>query len=108
MAQQTVFFDFDIIELTFNKDGVYHVIPVVSSPTDIVNGFTQPPAQFQWWKVVLAVIMLVLLIIILWPILPYVINGIIWLICLPFKAISALFKVIKKSHKKRNNYNKEE
>lgn len=108
VAQQTVFFDFDIIELTFNKDGVYHVIPVVSSPTDIVNGFTAPPVQFQWWKVILAVIMLILLVIILWPILPYIINGIWWLICLPFKAISALFKSIKKSHKKRKDFNKEE
>lgn len=108
VAQQTVFFDFDIIELTFNKDGVYHVIPVVSSPTDIVNGFTQPPAQFQWWKIVLAVIMLILLIIILWPILPYIFNGIWWLICLPFKGISALFKSIKKSHEKRKENHKEE
>jgi len=110
VAQQTVFFDFDIIELTFNKDGVYHVIPVVSSPTDIVNGFTQPPAQFQWWKVVLAIIMLILLVIILWPIMPYIISGIWWVICLPFKGISLLVKSIKESHKKRKekDYYKEE
>ena len=108
VAQQTVFFDFDIIELTFNKDGVYHVIPVVSSPTDIVNGFTQPPAEFQWWKVVLAIIMLILLVIILWPIMPYVISGIWWVICLPFKGISLLVKSIKKSCKKRKDYHKEE
>lgn len=108
VAQQTVFFDFDIIELTFNKDGVYHVIPVVSSPTDIVNGFTQPPAEFQWWKVVLAIIMLILLVIILWPVMPYVISGIWWVICLPFKGISLLVKSIKKSCKKRKDYHKEE
>ena len=57
---------------------------------DAKQHFTQPPAQFQWWKVVLAIIMLVLLVIILWPILPYVINAIIWLICLPF-GINSLY-----------------
>lgn len=97
VAQQTVFFDFDIIELTFNKDGVYHVIPVVSSPMDIINGFTQPPATFEWWKILLAVVMLILLIILLYPILPVIINAVIWVIKLPFKAVSALIKAIKKN-----------
>ncbi|MBQ7340511.1 MAG: hypothetical protein IJW43_06640 [Clostridia bacterium] len=108
VAQQTVFFDFDIIELTFNKDGEYHVIPVVSSPTDIVNGFTQPPARFQWWKVILAVIMLILLVIILWPVLPYIIQGIIWVILLPFKLIKAIINGVKKSQEQRKNSNEEE
>lgn len=101
VAQQTVFLDFDIIELTFNKDGVYHVIPVVASPTDIVNGFTQPPAQFQWWKVVLAVILLILLIILLAPILPTILGFIINIIILPFKLIGSLFKSIKSKRKEK-------
>jgi len=42
VAQQSVFFDFDVIDLTFNKDGVYTVIPVVSDPIDIVNDLTSP------------------------------------------------------------------
>ena len=44
MAQQSVFFDFDVIQLTFNKDGEYTVIPVVADPIDIVNPLT-PPTQ---------------------------------------------------------------
>ena len=108
VAQQTVFFDFDIIELTFNKDGVYHVIPVVSSPMDIVNDFTPPATEFQWWKILLAVVMLILLIVLLYPILPYVLKGIWWLICLPFKAIAALIRSIKKKRKKQDDFNKEE
>ncbi len=103
VAQQTVFFDFDIIELTFNKDGVYHVIPVVSSPTDIVNGFTQPPAKFEWWKIALAILMLVLLIVIFYPVLPYVIQFLIWLVCLPIKGIKALFKAIKKNKQRKED-----
>ena len=43
---ESVFFDFDIIQLTFNRDGVYTVIPVVSSPMDIVNAIT-PPVQMR-------------------------------------------------------------
>ena len=42
VAQQTVFLDFDIIDLTFNKDGVYTVIPVVASPTDVIKDFDPP------------------------------------------------------------------
>lgn len=41
-AQESVFLDFDIIQLTFNKDGEYIVIPVVSSPIDIVDDITPP------------------------------------------------------------------
>ena len=104
IAQQTVFLDFDIIELTFNKDGVYHVIPVVSSPMDIVNSFTPPPPEFQWWKLVLALLILVLLVVIFYPILPLiikliavVIKGIIWAITFPFKL---LWKAVKKKRDK--------
>lgn len=41
-AEQTVFLDFDIISLTFEKDMNYYVIPVSSSPTDIIGGIDSP------------------------------------------------------------------
>ncbi len=41
-AQQTVFYDFTVISLTFSKDGVYKVIPAASSPIDIINDVTGP------------------------------------------------------------------
>ena len=107
VAQQTVFLDFDIIELTFNKDGVYHVIPVVSSPMDIVNGFTPPPPKFEWWKVILALLILVLLFVLIYPILPHVISFVIFIfkwvvkiILLPFKIIGKAFKRKKKTKNK--------
>ena len=53
-AWESVFMDFDIIQLTFNRDGVYKVIPVVSSPMDIVNSITPPvqmPDDTEWWKI---------------------------------------------------------
>ena len=96
IASQTVFFDFDIIELTFNKDGVYHVIPVVSSPQDIVNDFTAPATEMEWWKIVLAVVLLILLIVLIAPAIPYIIQGVIWLVKLPIKCVKAIAKSIKK------------
>ena len=42
-AEQTAFLDFDIIQLTFNADGVYTVIPVVASPIDVISGIDPPP-----------------------------------------------------------------
>ena len=103
VAQQTVFFDFDIIELTFNKDGVYHVIPVVSSPTDIVNGFTAPPQEFQWWKIALALILLVLLIVLISPVFPYIITGIVWVINVPGRIVKSVSKTRKRRQKQREH-----
>lgn len=103
-AWECVFFDFDIIQLTFNRDGIYTVIPVVSSPMDIVNAVTPPvqmPDEIPWWQILLAVVLIILLIIILLPVLPYILKFLFWLICLPFKAIAALFKGIDDKRKKK-------
>lgn len=110
VAQQTVFFDFDIIELTFNKDGVYHVIAAVSSPTDIINGYTAPPLELEWWKIILAIIILVIIIIVFFPVFPFIIKFIIWLITLPFSLIAALGRAIRRrrQRKEREKQIKEE
>ena len=42
VAQQTVFLNFDIITLTFRKDGKEKPIGVVASPIDIINGLDPP------------------------------------------------------------------
>ena len=85
VAQQSVFFDFDVIDLTFNKDGVYTVIPVVSDPIDIVNDLTSPTDMGDDGL----------------NILPYIAKGIVWLVCLPFKAIASLCKGIGKAAKEQ-------
>lgn len=103
VRQGTEFFDFDIIEFTFNKDGVYTVIPAVSSPVDHWADFTPgiDPQPSDWWQILLMVLALIFLLVILMPILPYVIQFIVWLVLLPFKAIGALFKGIGKAANKR-------
>lgn len=61
-AKQSVFFDFDIIQLTFSKDEVLTVVPAVSNPIDIVNDITSPmivsgPA---WWETLLAYVITII------------------------------------------------
>ena len=107
IAQESVFMDFDIIQLTFNKDGEYTVIPVVSSPIDIVNDITPPvnmPDETPWWKIALAVVLVVLLLVLLAPILPYIIQGIGWLVMLPVKAVKAIKKGKKDKKKETDDY----
>ena len=109
VAQESVFFDFDIIQLTFNKEGEHTVIPVVASPIDIVNDVTRPvnmSSGLPWWQALLAALSLILLLFILWPVLPQIINFVVWLVLLPFKAIGALFKAMKR--KRNPNQDEEE
>ena len=103
VRQGTQFYDFDIIEFTFNNEGVYTVIPVVSSPVDHVSGYSPAvkPETYDWLKIlqlIFEVLALILLVVIIAPILPPVISLLIKIVLLPFKAIAALFKAI--FHKK--------
>ena len=97
-AQMTVFLDFDIIELTFNKDGAYTVIPVVASPIDVINSLTAPPQTLDWWKLVLAAILLILVLILLAPLMPYIIKGIIWVLFAPIKIAKKMKRKKEEKH----------
>ena len=105
VARQSVFFDFDVIDLTFNKEGVYTVIPAVSDPIDIVNDLTSPTDMGKDGLDILALIVLMLvlivLLVVLMPILPFIGKGIVWLVCLPFRALGALFRFVGKAKQKR-------
>lgn len=99
LARESVFLDFDVIQLTFNRDGEYTVIPVVSSPIDIVSAITPPliiDDGMDYLKVIALIILVIILAIIFAPLLPIIIRGIVWLVMLPVKAIAALFKRRKK------------
>ncbi|MBQ1232998.1 MAG: hypothetical protein IIX86_05660 [Clostridia bacterium] len=99
IAQESVFFDFDIIQLTFNKDEVYTVIPVVSDPIDVINDISTPiviPQTVEWWQVVFALAMLVLLILLLAPIWPYILQAILWVYDYIAKGVRAVAQLIRK------------
>lgn len=47
-ARETVFLNFDIIELTFKWEGNEAVIPVVASPINVIGNITPPPAGLTY------------------------------------------------------------
>ena len=102
--QETVNLDFDIIDLTFTKDNVDTVIPVVSDPINNIPDGT-PPANttdddFNW-KTLLGIIILgAILLIVVLPLIatlvPYLVKGIVWILLLPVKGVAAIIDFFKK------------
>ncbi|MDR3264143.1 MAG: hypothetical protein LBT30_07535 [Clostridiales bacterium] len=66
LAVESVFLDFDILQLTFSRDGVYMVIPVVQSPIDIFPGLTPPlqpiinPFWLDWLPLIVVLFVVIL------------------------------------------------
>ena len=103
VVQESVFYNFDVLELTFNDKGVYTVIPVVNDPIDIFNDIQLPVNNdgLGILEIILMVLALIVLLVILMPILPYIIKAVVWVIVLPFKLIAAIVKGIQKAAKKK-------
>ncbi len=104
IMQQWVQLDFDIIDLTFTKDGVETVIPVIMSPMDIVADGDHPVSTkkdggLQWWQILLGVIALLFIVWLLIKFLPLIVYAIGKVIVVPFKAVGA---VNKRRKEKRN------
>lgn len=102
-CKQNVFFDFDIIQLTFSKDGVLTIIPVVMSPIDIINPFT-PPSTVKGFGAdctsfdfsgFISLVLFIVLIVILLPVLPTILKGAVAVISLPFVLIKKIIDKIK-------------
>lgn len=98
--KQNVYLNFDVIHLKFLLGDTVTTIGVIMDPITVIGDSTpaidtSPDLRLDWWKTVLAVIALLFLIILLWPILPYIIKMIVAIITLPFKAIAALYRAIK-------------
>lgn len=110
LAQETIFLNFQVLQLTFNRDGVYHVIPVVSDPIDIVNGITIPGVKdpWSWLWLLLMIVALIFLLLILAPVLPYIIRFVIWLVCLPFHAIALVIRAFKGRKRNTEKHKKKE
>lgn len=110
VCQETVYLDFDIISLTYTRDGVETVIAVVSSPQDVISSL-QPPLEepadnsLTWFGIILGIILFIVIIILLLKFAPGILVAIckvlIWIITLPFKMLGALFKAISNSVKRR-------
>ena len=101
-----MFLNFDIISLTFNDNGVQHVVPVVMDPVDIISDIVGPviPDNDKWQevlKIIIAILFGVILLVLLYPILPYLIKGIVWVITLPFKLIKSIINVVSSESKNK-------
>lgn len=103
VVQESVFLNFDVIQLTFNKDGIYTAIPAVSSPIDVYNDITLPKSYTEWWKTLLMYLLFILLLILLAAtgILPLMIKGVVYVILLPFRLLIAGIKKVSNAVKKR-------
>lgn len=102
--QETVNLDFDIIDLTFTKDNVDTVIPVVSDPiNNIPDGtppvYTETDDDFDW-KTLLGIILGAILLIVFLPLIAtlvsYLVKGIVWILLLPVKGVAAIIDFFKK------------
>jgi hypothetical protein len=94
--QQTVNLDFDIIDITFSNGAEETIIPIVSSPIDVIHDatppvYTQSDKEPNWWIWAVVILSLVLLVI-LAPMLSSIFKILIWLIGLPFKGIGKLIR----------------
>ena len=96
----TIVGDVTILRLKFETDGITYNLGVIDNKQ---SGSTEPSNETdidislnKRGKMILYLLMLILLIILLAPILPYVLQAIVWIISLPFKGISAAVKSTKR------------
>lgn len=92
--------DVTILRLKFETDGITYNLGVIDNKQ---TGGKEPSNEKdidislnKRGKMILYLLMLILLIILLAPILPYVLQVIVWIISLPFKGISAAVKSTKR------------
>ena len=94
VAQETVFLDFDIISLTFRKDGVDTVIGAVSDPFDIINGLDQPDElgvpKDDRWLLILGLLVLLVIGVYIWP---FISPFITFIISLTLGGVKIIFKI---------------
>lgn len=99
LMQMWVQLDFDINDLTFTKNGVDTVIPVIMSPMDIAADGAPPVIttknNLQWWQILLIIIGVILAIVLLIKFAPLIVYFVFKLIALPFKLIGKLIEKIK-------------
>ena len=92
--------DVTILRLKFETDGITYNLGVIDNKQ---SGSTEPSNETEIdvslndnGKTILYLLLLILLIVLCAPILPYILQGIVWIITLPFKGIAALNKSIKR------------
>lgn len=95
--------DVTILRLKFETDGIVYNLGTIDNKQtgsrDPINEEEIDLGLSSTGRLILGVALLLLLIIILAPLLPYLVKAVIWVISLPFKAISTIVKAIQKNKK---------
>ena len=101
----TIVGDVTILRLKFETDGITYNLGVIDNKQ---TGGKEPSNETEIevtlnkrGKTLLWLLLLILLIVLLAPVLPYVLRAIVWLISLPFKAIAAIVKAIKRRRQEK-------
>ncbi|MBO5042748.1 MAG: hypothetical protein J6D87_07270 [Clostridia bacterium] len=74
------------------------MIPVVADPIDAIGDITPPidlPGELEWYQVVFALVMILLLILVLAPLWPYILKGILWVYDYIAKGVRSIISLIK-------------
>lgn len=66
LAQEAVYLDFDVIDITMNTGEKKTVLGVVSDPIDVISPITPPPSEDVWWivAVIIAAVLIIILVIV--------------------------------------------
>lgn len=106
LAEETVYLGLDLIQMEWDDGEKRVVIPIVSSPIDVVADGTPPvhttsDKDLAWWQILLAVLALILVVILLFKFAPVLVFAVGKVIALPFKAVGAASKNLKKRRKEK-------
>lgn len=92
--------DVTILRLKFETDGITYNLGVIDNKQ---TGGKEPSNETEIdvtlndnGKTILYLLLLILLVVLCAPVLPYVLQGVVWIITLPVKGVSALIKSIKR------------
>lgn len=106
LAEETVYLGLDLIQMEWDDGEKRVVIPIVSSPIDVIADGTPPvhttsDKGLAWWQILLAVLALILVIWLLLKFAPVLVFAVGKAVALPFKAINAASKKAKKRRKEK-------
>ena len=113
LAEETVYLGLDLIQMEWDDGEKRVVIPIVSSPIDVVADGTPPvhttsDKGLSWWQILLAVLALILVIWLLLKFAPVLVFAVGKVIALPFKAVGAASKKVKERRREKKEKERED
>lgn len=100
--------DVTILRLKFVTNGITYNLGVVDNkqtgstePSNESKIIVTPEEGTGWIWTLISLALLVVLVIVLWPIMPYIIRFIVWVLSLPIKAIKGIGEAAKKRKKEK-------